>query len=46
MSRKLTEFEKQKKYDEHDELWEKYCKVRNKVPQLSRKLGKHMKKIL
>ena len=36
MSRKLVELKRQKKWGEHEELWKKYCRIRNKVRNLSR----------
>ena len=36
MSRQLLELKKEKRFGEHDVLWKKYCKVRNKVRSLTR----------
>ena len=36
MSRKLCELKKQKKWGEHEVLWKEYCRVRNKVRNMTR----------
>ena len=40
LSRRLNEMKRQKNWGEHDQLWKKYCRVRNKVRSLTREARK------
>ena len=40
MSRRVNDLKKQNKWREYDEMWKRYCKVRNKVRNMSRSARK------